>query len=319
MKIVVSGGTGFVGRAVVNALRAEGMSVRILRRAKGYRRSTLADDPAAAAGAETVSVDFTHVPDLTEACRGADVVIHLIGIIAECGDETFEAVHLGLTRNLLQAARTAGVRRWIQMSALGTRESAASRYHRTKWAAEQEVQSSGLDWTILRPSLIYGPGSGLVRTFARMARFSPALPAIGGGHRLVQPIAVEVVARAFARAAADPGCVGRIYDLCGPERLSFREVLKAILEAGGLRRGIVTVPTGLARFQATCLEWFWPRVLRRPPPLNRDQILMLEEDNVGDGGEADRRFGLVHAPMRSALAKAGRDQDGSLPPTPGGR
>jgi len=319
VKFVVSGGTGFVGRAVVNALQAEGVSVRILRRAKGYRRSTQPADPAPCAGAETVSVDFTHVPELTEACRGADAIIHLIGIIAECGDETFEAVHLGLTQNLLQAARNAGVRRWIHMSALGTRESAVSRYHRTKWAAEEAVRTSGLDWTILRPSLIYGPGSGLVRTFATMARFSPVLPAIDGGHRLVQPIAVEAVAQAFARAAADPGCVGRTYDLCGPERLTFREVLKAILEAGRLRRGIVTIPTGLARVQARCLEWFWPRVLRRPPPLNRDQILMLEEDNVGNGAEADRRFGLVHAPMRSALAGTGRDRDGTLPPTPGGR
>lgn len=254
-------------------------------------------------------VDFAKEADVVEACQGAQAVIHLAGIISECGENTFEAVHVDLTRTMVDAARAAGVRRFVHMSALGTREGARSRYHRTKWAAEEIVRASGLDWTIFRPSLIYGPGDAFTRLFARMSRFSPFLPAIGGGHGLLQPIEVGQVARAFVRAIPVAATHGRTYDLCGPERMSFREVLRTILGALARRRAIVTIPFAVAGFQARLLEFLWPRVLGQAPPLNRDQIRMLAEDNVGDGGPADLEFSLVHVPFAEAM----RRQFGSRP------
>ena len=309
MQVVVTGGTGFVGNAVVRLLFSEGWPPRILRRGRGRSstepRDAVLSGPGAGQGSANVRhVDFSRDAEVIEACRDAQVLVHLVGIISECGDDTFEAVHVGLTRTMVEAARAAGVRRFIHMSAMGTREGARSRYHRTKWAAEEIVRGSGLDWTIFRPSLIYGSDDAFTQLFARMSRFSPFLPAIGGGRGLLQPIAVEQVARAFVRAMAHPGAVGRTYDLCGPERRTFRQVLRSILDAQSRRRAIVTIPFPVARLQARMLEFLWPRVLGKAPPLNREQILMLEEDNIGDGGAADAAFGLVHVPFSEALRRA---------------
>lgn len=246
-------------------------------------------------------VDFSAQASIAEACRGADAIIHLVGIIAELGPNTFHEAHVALTGRMVQAAQEAGVRRYLQMSALGTRDHARSQYHRTKWAAEGLVRASGLDWTIFRPSLVYSAHGGFAAVFEEMSRFSPFLPAIGGGRGLLQPIALDQVARAFVEALQVPDSIGQTYDLCGPERLPFRDVLQGILAVLGRRRLIVTVPLTIARVQARFLEFVWPRLLHRAPPLSRDQILMLEEDNIGDGTPADAAFGLRHPPFRIGL------------------
>jgi len=235
--------------------------------------------------------------------RGCDAVIHLIGIISECGADTFERVHEGRTGEILAAGEAAGVPRWIHMSALGTRAGAPSRYHTSKWAAEEQVRSSDLQWTIFRPSLIYGPGDGFTRMFDRMARWSPCLPVMGPGTNLLQPVSVGVVAQAFVRALERPESVGRTFDLCGPDRLAFREVLRQILRAAGRRRMLVSIPLPVARLQARLLEWVFPAVLGQAPPLNTQQLLMLQEDNVGDGTEADHAFGLHHEPFEQGLRR----------------
>jgi NADH dehydrogenase len=222
--------------------------------------------------------------------QGCDAVIHLVGIIGEIGDQTFERVHFEGTRRVLEAALTSGVRRIVHMSALGTRPEAASRYHQTKWAAEEAVRSSGLDWTVFRPSLIYGPGDGFVNLFAGMSRWSPVLPVIGRGTSLLQPVSVDCVARAFARALDSKAAVHQTYDLCGPDRLNLPQVLQTLLRITRRRRVILRIPRALAWYPTAVLEWVFPRVLRRPSPLSRDQILMLEEDNVGNPEAAERDF-----------------------------
>ena len=180
----------------------------------------------------------------------------------------------------------------IHMSALGTRSNAVARYHRSKWEAEEAVRRSGLAWTIFRPSLIYGPGDGFVTFFARMARWLPVLPIMGSGNNRIQPVAVEDVARCFAAAPGSSGTVGQIYDLCGPEAFTFTAVMRMILAAAHRPRGLVHLPLPLARAQAALLEAVYPTVLGTAPPLNRDQIQMLQEDNVGDPGPASRVFGF---------------------------
>ncbi|MFN0067217.1 MAG: complex I NDUFA9 subunit family protein [Limisphaerales bacterium] len=294
MNVALTGGTGFVGRALTAELVRRGHRVRRL-----VRHPRVGTAPA---GVEEVVADLADAPALAPLLRGRDAVIHLVGIISECGAQTFESVHAGLTRAVLDAAGAAGVPRWIHMSALGARPDAASRYHRSKWAAEESVRASGLAWTILRPSLIYGPEDLFTNLLARLALL-PVVPVMGSGQGLLQPIAVGQVARAFVGALEDPACAGRVYDLAGPERLTFNQVLDAILNAQGCRRLKLHLPMPLARAQASVLETVFPALLRRPPPLNRDQLLMLQEDNIGDPGPADRDFTLAHEPFAAAMRR----------------
>jgi NADH dehydrogenase len=291
MKVLVTGGSGFVGRRVVAALLASGHSVRVLARGTRARMD----------GVEVVQASVLEPEGLVEACRGCEVVVHLVGIISEVGDQTYERVHVDGTRHLLEAARAAGVRRWVQMSALGARPEARARYQRSKAAAEALVRSSGLAWTILRPSIVYGVGDGFLNFFERMSRWSPVLPLIGGGRMQFQPIAVDSVARCFAEALVRSGAIGRSYDLCGLERVTLREVMEAILRVTGRRRWLLPVPWAVAGFQAAVAEWVFGGVLRRPPPLNRDQLLMLMEDNIGDPGPMRRELGVEPGVFREGL------------------
>ena len=285
MRVLITGATGFVGRAVCEAVVREGHSVR--RMARGSRSQSL---EAQNDGIDWVRGSVLCPNDLRHGMQGCDAVIHLVGIIGEIGDQTFERVHFEGTRRVLEAALTSGVRRIVHMSALGTRPEAASRYHQTKWAAEEAVRSSGLDWTVFRPSLIYGPGDGFVNLFAGMSRWSPVLPVIVRGTSLLQPVSVDCVARAFARALDSKAAVHQTYDLCGPDRLNLPQVLQTLLRITRRRRVILRIPRALAWYPTAVLEWVFPRVLRRPSPLSRDQILMLEEDNVGNPEAAERDF-----------------------------
>jgi NADH dehydrogenase len=299
MKVLVTGATGFVGREIVRQLHAAGHCVRILVRDPQGRS---AREMISAFAAESHAGNVLKPASLAGAANGCDAIIHLVGIISEIGRQTFENVHLHATENLLAEAQRAGVRRWIQMSALGTRPNARSRYHQTKWAAEEAVRASGLDWTIFRPSLIYGPGDGFVNLFARMSRRSPVLPVMGSGRNLFQPVSVTEVARCFVGALNEPASVGKVFDVCGPERLSYDAVLETVLHATHRRRLKLHVPMPLARLAAAGLEIFFPLLLRQAPPLNRDQLLMLEEDNVGEREPAAAGFGLTAKPFAEGIA-----------------
>jgi NADH dehydrogenase len=147
-------------------------------------------------------------------------------------------------------------------------------------------------WTIFRPSLVYGPGDDFVNRFVRMAQCSPVLPVIGPGDRRLQPVAVEAVAHAFAQSLTVPESEGQVFDICGPRAYTFPELLDRIVQAAGLRRGQIHLPLPMARFGARVLEAVFPRLLGRPAPLNSDQIQMLQEDNIGDPGPAERMLGM---------------------------
>ena len=298
MKVLVTGATGFVGRELLRQLHAAGYPLRLLVRNPA---SPTARRVADEFHADLRQGDVIEGGSLAAAARGMDAVVHLVGIIGEIGRNTFENAHVRATGNMLQAARDAGVRRFIQMSALGTRPDAVARYHRTKWAAEELVRGSGLDWTIFRPSLIYGAGDRFVNLFAGMSRWSPLLPVMGSGQGRLQPVAVEAVATAFAAALAEPRAIGRTLDLCGPEALSLVALLDTILSVLGRRRVKLHIPLPLARALAAILELVWPRLLGCAAPLNRDQLLMLQEDNVGDPGPAAKLFDLKLAPFREGI------------------
>lgn len=300
MKVCVTGATGFVGREVVRQLRAGGHNVRVLARrpdASAARRL------AGEGGVEWCRGDVLDEASLAGATEGSGAVIHLVGIISEVGRSTFENVHARGTENVVRAAQAAGVRRFVHMSSLGTRPDARSRYHTSKWAAEEFVRRSGLEWTIFRPSVIYGPGDQFVNVLARMSRFSPVLPVMGCGTNKLQPVPVEAVAAAFVRALSEPRAVGQTYDLVGGEVFTFVELLDEILAVTGRRRFKLHLPMPLARALAAVLEFVYPRLLGRAPPLNRDQLLMLEEDNVGNGREAVELFGLAIPQFREGIGR----------------
>ena len=298
--ILLTGATGFVGQEVLRQLRGAGHSIRILARNPAAPR---AQDAKSRHAVEVHPGDITDAGSLAGACNGMAAVIHLIGIISESGRSTFENIHTRGTQNLIAAAQNAGTRRFLQMSALGTRPGAVSRYHQTKWAAEQSVRASALDHTIFRPSLIYGPHDHFVNLFATIARFSPIVPVLGRRGARFQPVPVEVVAKAFVQALVTPETIGKTYDLCGPDTLTLSEILDSILEVTHRKRLELRVPAGLAWAQAALLEQVYPKLLGRAPPLNRDQLIMLGEDHLGDPGPANALLGLPQTPFREGIAR----------------
>jgi uncharacterized protein YbjT (DUF2867 family) len=291
-RIFVTGATGFVGRAVIHALRAEGYGVRCL-----VRRGSEGDLRGQEA-IERVEGDVLARETLGRGMAGCDTVIHLVGIIREqpAIHATFERVHVQGTVNVLECAAATGVRRYLHMSALGTRADARSRYHRTKWAAEEAVRSSPIPWTIFRPSIIYGRRDEFVNMLAWMIRRYPVTPVIGNGMQRLQPIPVEQVAVGFARAIALETTAKHIYPVGGPDAVTMLRLLDLIGAAVGRPRvRKIHVPLGFIRPLAT--------VLQHVPgfPLTSDQLLMLEEDNVCDPEPFVSTFGLPPVPLVTGL------------------
>jgi NADH dehydrogenase len=310
MRILLTGGTGFVGKAVLRQLHSEGHLVRLMVRSPDSESAQNAMAPFGD-GVELCAGDVLRDDTLAPACAGMDAVVHLVGIIAEQGTQTFENVHARGTRNLVDAARSEAVRKFVHMSALGTRPGAASRYHQTKWAAEQTVRRSAMSWTIFRPSIIYGPGDGFVSLFERISRHSPVMPLPGNGRSRLQPVRVEDVATCFAGALSEMWAVGQTYDLCGPTPLTLREIIETMLRVTGRRRLLVPLPLGLMRLQAALLESIHPVLFRRPPPLSGDQLVMLQEDNVGQPETAIEQFRLNPPSFEDGLAAYLRTRAGS--------
>lgn len=288
----MTGATGFVGRAVIPALQAHGYAVRCL-----VRRGS---EPALRGleALERVEGDVLSPETLERGMAGCDTVVHLVGIIREqpATLSTFERIHTRATANVLDAATATGVRRYLHMSALGSRAGARARYHRSKWEAEEAVRASPTAWTIFRPSIIYGRGDAFVNLLAWMVGRYPVVPVIGGGQQRLQPVAVEHVAQAFARAVDLPATAKHAYDVGGPEAVTMVRLLDLIGEALDRPRvRKVHVPLGLVRPLT--------RVLHRVPgfPLTPDQLLMLEEDNVCDPQPFHATFGLSPLPLGAGL------------------
>jgi uncharacterized protein YbjT (DUF2867 family) len=299
MKIFITGALGFVGREILEKLHAAGHQSRILARHPTSKRTQA---QAAKFGAEVIAGDILDVASLASGVKGVDAVIHLVGIISEAGNSTFENIHTRGTENVVNAAKAAGVRRFVHMSAMGTRPNALSRYHKTKWAAEDYVRKSGLDYTIFRPSIIYGPQDLFVNLFAKISQLSPVMPIMGSGQSKLQPIPVSDVATCFVKALTKPASVGQTYELGGRDVLTLEQVIDEILLATNRKRLKVHIPLPLARAQAGMLESIYPNVLGKSAPLNRDQLIMLQEDNVGNSTPANQCFGLHPISFRQGIS-----------------
>ncbi len=284
MRIFLTGGTGFVGSEILRQLTDAGHLVRLLVRPGSEGALAIRQ------GVEIRRGDVTDPASLDGALSGCQAVIHLVGIIREnpAREITFQRLHVDGTRHMLAAAEAQGVRRFLHMSANGTRANAETPYHRTKWQAEEAVRASTLEWTIFRPSLIFGPGSEFVRMLADMVKLLPVVPVIGDGKYRMSPVAVEDVAAGFVRALTAPAAVGQLFHCCGPTDYTYDEILDLV--GAALGRGRVTKlhqPVFLVRPVIALLDQL-PRF-----PITRTQLTMLLEGNVCDPRPWAEALGLT--------------------------
>lgn len=283
MKVFVTGGTGFVGSEVLRQLVAAGHGVRVL------VREGSADKLAVVEKIEVHSGDVTDAASLAGGLAGCDAVIHLVGIIREFPGRgiTFKKLHVEATENVLQAAAEQGVPRYLHMSSNGTRAKGTTAYHRTKWQGEELVRGSALDWTILRPSLIFGKGSEFVSMLAELIGRLPVVPVIGDGQYRMQPVAVEQVAATFVKALTMPQTLGATYLLGGGASYSYDEILDLTAQAMGREKvAKVHQPLFMIKPMIKLLQGF------EKFPITEDQLQMLVEGNVCDTGEWVKTFGL---------------------------
>ncbi len=292
MRIAMTGATGYVGRAVVQKLLRRDHEVRALTR-RPDRVGPLADQ-----GVELLEGDLSSPAALGSLVEGTQAVVHLVGIIAESGAQTFDAVHVRGTGALLAAAREAEVGLFVHMSALGARpDGGATRYHATKWEGEEAVRASGLPHVILRPSIVAGPGNVALGKMVNMIRFSPVVPVIGDGRYEMQPAWLGDVAEAFALALERPDLRGS-FDLGGAERLTYHRVLDHLEAALGVRRRRVSVPVGIARFAAAA-----GAALPNLTPITPEQLQMLLEGSTTANNALESRFGVQPKPFAEVAAE----------------
>jgi len=295
--ILVTGGTGFVGPRVVHALRERDQQVRALVRTPSGRTATT----LAAWGAELVQGDVTDRESLRRAVEGCEAVVHLVAI-RQGSEEQFRRVMEEGTRDLVAAAKEAGVQRFVLMSALGTSEETKDLvpYYHAKWEQEQTVQGSGLEHVIFRPSFVFAKEGGILPTFRRLARLTPVTPIIGSGQQRIQPIWVDDVGAYFAQAIDTPEAANRIFELGGPDAVSWNEFWKRLKRVLGQRRPSIHVPVALMRANALVTERLPGNI-----PLTRDLLTMLEHgDNVVSNDDAVRTFRLPLVPLDEQLRRA---------------
>ncbi|ATU93312.1 complex I NDUFA9 subunit family protein [Phyllobacterium zundukense] len=279
--VTVFGGSGFIGRHVVRALAKRGYRVRV-----AVRRPDLAFhlQPLGGVGQiQAVQANLRFRESVDRAVAGSDHVINLVGLLFESGKQRFGTVHESGARAVAEAARAAGVP-LTHMSAIGADARSHSAYASTKGRAEAAVRSVLPDAVIVRPSIVFGPEDAFFNKFASMARLSPFLPLIGGGTTKFQPVYVGDVAEVFARSVDGALKPGEIYELGGGEVLTFKQCLEAVLRVIGRKRLFVPIPFWVAKIQGTILGYL-PK-----PPLTKDQVILLQKDNVvSEGAKKEER------------------------------
>jgi len=293
MKVLVTGGTGFVGPHVVRAIAERGHDLKLLVR-DSTRSRELPGQP--------VVGEMTNTVSLQHAVEGVEAVAHLVAI-RQGKEEQFRRVMEQGTRDLVTAARDAGVRRFVLMSALGTSEETKDLvpYYHAKWEMEQAVKGSGVDHVIFRPSFVFGRDGGILPTFRKLAKLTPATPIIGSGEQRIQPIWVDDVAMYFAEALDKPETTNRTFDLGGPDIVSWNEFWQRLRTTLGIRRRPrLHVPIGLMRVNAVVTERLPGNI-----PLTRDLLKMLEHgDNVVTNDDAVQTFQLPLVTLEEQLRRA---------------
>jgi uncharacterized protein YbjT (DUF2867 family) len=279
--ITIFGGSGFLGRHVVRALAKHEYRIRV-----AVRRPDLTGhlQPLGRVGQiHAVQANVRHRPSVAAAVRGSDVVINLVGVLFESGRQRFETLQ-GFGAESVALAAAAEDAQMIHVSAVGADAHSPSAYARSKAEGERLVLAATPEATIFRPSVVFGPNDDFFNRFAALARISPVLPLVGGGTTRFQPVYAGDVAEAMAKAVVGETKPGTVYELGGPEVMTFKELMQYVLATIERHRLLVPIPFWLARFQAFFFE-FMPK-----PLLTRDQVELLRSDNVvSDAARAEGR------------------------------
>lgn len=280
MKVLVTGGSGFVGRHLAPRLQSEGFDVVALSRHRSGPR-----------GVDVVRGDVGDRPSLDAALEGVDAVVHLVAIITERGEQTFDRVNVGGTKNLLEAMRARGVERLVHLSALGTSADDRFPYLRSKWQGEEAVRASDRSYTILKPSVLHGEGAGFFRPIVWSLRWAPVYPMVARGRTRFSPLWIEDLGRcvvASLRGAHERATL----DIGGPEVLTFADIVRLVMEALGKKRRIVSTPVWAARPFAAV------QGLRKDPLVTNQQLDMVVLDNATAPDSVERAFGFAPVRMR---------------------
>lgn len=280
MRIAITGGTGFVGRNTARALLAAGHEVVLI--ARGSLRVVERE------GVTVVRADVLSGDGLAAAFAGCDAVVHLVAVIREKGKQTFDAVIRTGTENTVEAARAASVGKFVYISAIGADPDPRYAYLYAKWEAEQAVRASGIPFTTLRPSLVFGPGDGFFTTLTGLVRFSiPVIPVAGDGGALFQPIGIDDLTRCIVLAVERPAAMREI-EIGGPEQLTYDEIIDVIHDAIGAGMRIkLHVPVGALMPAAAVMDRLLPN-----PPVTPAQLRMLAKNNVTRLDAVENAFGF---------------------------
>jgi uncharacterized protein YbjT (DUF2867 family) len=270
--VTVFGGTGFIGRHLVEHLARAGASVRV-----AARHSLTTAEPPRPAQVQHVEADIRDDSAVEAAIQGADTVINLVGILSQAHRQTFTAIHEDGARRVAASARRLGVRQLVHMSALGASRTAPAQADRSKAAGEAAVRAAFPEATIIRPSLVFGPDDHFFNGFATLARRLPVLPLIGGGRTRFQPVYVEDAVAGFAAILADPASRGQTYEFGGPQVYTFKELIEFVCATISVRPLLVSLPFWAAEVLGGLLQVF------PDAPLTRDQVLLLRTDKVVSG------------------------------------
>lgn len=290
--VCIIGGSGFIGRALVEKLARAGARITVLTR-NAVRSKNL--KPVGDVGQITVmSGDALLDDDLARAIQSADYVVNLVGIFHPSGKQNFENAQAELPQRIAQIAEQAEVTKIVQISAIGADLNAASTYYRTKAEGERRLLRLALNSTILRPSIVFGPGDGFFDRFARMAMIAPALPLLAGGNTKFQPVFVGDVAESIIYCLSNSQTDGQIYELGGPSIYSFKELLVYMLSAIGKKRALIPVPIFAMQVPAAMAS------ILPNPPITRDQLRMLDTDNIVNENMLDiTSFGITPQPIEA--------------------
>ncbi len=303
-RVTVFGGSGFIGRHLVQRLAAEGWRVRVA--VRDVEAAKFLKPMGAVGQIAPFAVNIGDAAAIRTAVDGSDAVVNLIGILTEGGRRSFRRAHVDGPAAIAATATAAGVARLVHLSAIGADAASASRYARSKAMGEAAVREAFPGATILRPSVVFGPEDDFFNRFAALARLAPALPLIDGGKTKFQPIYVGDVAAAAMAALNDETTAGRTYELGGPQTMTFREVLEYVMRLTGRRRLLAPVPSCLLRRLAVLIE------LLPNPPITRDQLILLARDNVvAEGAAGLEALGVTPTPIDAvAPAYLARYRDG---------
>ncbi|MEM6781443.1 MAG: complex I NDUFA9 subunit family protein [Pseudomonadota bacterium] len=305
----VFGGTGFVGTQVVRELASAGYRVKVATRVpeRAYELKTC----GVVGQVVPYACNYNDQASISEAVKGSDVVINLIGILFEKGKSTFEKAHKDIPQMIATSCANEGVKRFVHVSALGV-DQATSDYARSKLAGEEEILKAFPVATILRPSVVFGPDDEFFNMFAQLARFLPVLPLVGGGKTKFQPVFVGDVADAVMKAlsltvSGDSNPQGKIYELGGPEVLTFKEIYDRLFETTGQKRGLMPLPFGVAKIQGAVFSGTSKIIgvvtgLTPKPLLTADQVESLKTDNiVNENALSFSELGLKPTAMAAIL------------------